>query len=211
MWRMEDALDLYAEPYDPQRPRVYLDEVPVQLVSETRTPQPVAPGQPARIDYEYKREGTCNLFVFCQPEVGYRHVTVTDRRTAQDFAHQLKALVDEYYPDADIIRLVTDNLNIHTPASLYETFVPEEARRIAAKLEWHYTPKHASWLNQVEIEIGVLSRQCLHRRIPTKATLQQEVAAWEAQRNAAKATIEWRFTSDKARTKLSRVYPDLPA
>lgn len=208
---MEDVLELYAEPYDPTRPRVCLDEVPVQLVSETRTPQPVAPGQPARIDYEYKREGTCNLFVFCQPEVGYRHVTVTDRRTAQDFAHQLKALVDEYYPDADIIRLVTDNLNIHTPASLYETFVPEEARRIAAKLEWHYTPKHASWLNQVEIEIGVLSRQCLHRRIPTKATLQQEVAAWEAQRNAAKATIEWRFTSDKARTKLSRVYPDLPA
>lgn len=180
-------------------------------MSETRTPQPVAPGQPARIDYEYKREGTCNLFVFCQPEVGYRHVTVTDRRTAQDFAPQLKALVDEHYPDADIIRLVTDNLNSHTPASLYETFVPKEARRIAAKLEWHYTPKHASWLNQVEIEIGVLSRQCVHRRIPTKAALQQEVAAWEAQRNAANATSDWRFTSDKARTKLSRLYPDLPA
>lgn len=208
---MEDVLDLYAESYDPHRPRVCLDEVPVQLVSETRTPQPVAPGQPARVDYEYKRAGTCNLFMLFQPEVGYWHVTVTDHRTAQDFAYQLQALVDEHYPDADVIRLVTDNLNIHTPACLYETFAPEEARRSAAKLAWHYTPKHASLLNQVEIEIGVLSRQCLKRRIPTKAVLQQEVAAWEAERNAAKATVEWRFTSDKARTKLSRLYPDLPA
>lgn len=208
---MEDLLDLYAEPYDPARPRICLDEVPVQLVSETRAPQPVAPGQPARIDYEYKREGTCNLFVVAQPEVGFRHVTVTDQRTAHDFAHQLKALVDDLYPAAEVIRLVTDNLNIHTPTCLYETFVPEEARRIAAKLEWHYTPKHASWLNQVEIEIGILSRQCLKRRIPTKAVLQQETAAWEAPRNAAKETIQWRFTSDKARTKLSRLYPSLPA
>lgn len=207
---MEDVLDLYAEPFDPTRPRVCLDEVPVQLVRETRRPQPVAPGHPARIDYEYQREGTCNLFVLAQPEIGVRHVTVTDRRTAQDFAHQLKALVDERYPEAAVIRLITDNLNIHTPASLYETFVPEEARRIAAKLEWHYTPKHASWLNQVEIEIGVLSRQCLKRRIPTKAALQQEVAAWEAVRNAAKAAIDWRFTSDKARSKLSRLYPSVP-
>jgi hypothetical protein len=207
---MEDVLDLYAEAPDPTRPRVCLDEVPVQLVSETRTPHPVAPGQPARVDYEYRREGTCNVFVLAQPEVGYRHVTVTDRRTAQDFAHQLKALVDERYPEAQVIRLVTDNLNIHTPASLYETFVPEEARRIAAKLEWHYTPKHASWLNQVEIEIGVLSRQCLKRRIPTKAALELETAAWANERNAAKATIDWRFTSAKARTKLSRLYPSLP-
>ena len=211
MWRMEDVLDLYAEPPDPLRPRVWLDEVPVQLGSETRTPQPVAPGQPARIDYEYQREGTCNLFVLVQPETGSRHVTVTDRRTAKDFAQQLKALVDDQYPEADIIRLVTDNLNIHTPACLYETFAPVEARRIAAKLEWHYTPKHASWLNLVEIEIGILSRQCLKRRIPTQEQLRQEIAAWEAQRNAAKATIEWRFTSDKARTKLSRLYPDVPA
>ena len=209
MWRMEDVLDLYAEPPDPLRPRVCLDEVPVQLVSETRTPQPVAPGQPARIDYEYQREGTCNLFVLVQPETGSRHVTVTDRRTAKDFAQQLKALVDDQYPEADIIRLVTDNLNIHTPACLYETFAPVEARRIAAKLEWHYTPKHASWLNLVEIEIGILSRQCLKRRIPTQEQLRQEIAAWEAQRNAAKATIEWRFTSDKARTKLSRLYPTI--
>lgn len=163
-----------------------------------------------RVDYEYKREGPCNLFVLAQPEVGFRHVTVTDRRTAQDFAHQLKALVDDLYPEATVIRLVTDNLNIHSPASLYETFIPEDARRIAAKLEWHYTPKHASWLNQVEIEIGVLSRQCLKRRIPTKAALEQEVAAWETVRNDAKATIDWRFTCDKARTKLSRLYPSMP-
>ncbi len=209
---MEDVLDLYAEQYDPTRPRVCLDEKPIQLISETRTPQPVAPGQPARIDFEYKREGTCNLFILAQPETGYRHVTVSDHRTAQDFAQQLKCLVDEQYPEAEVIRLVTDNLNIHTPACLYETFVPEEARRIAAKLEWHYTPKHASWLNQVEIEIGILSRQCLNdRRIPTKELLQQEVAAWEVQRNAAKATIEWRFTSEKARTKLSPLYPSLTA
>jgi len=207
---MEDLLDLYAELMDPRRPRVCLDEVPVQLVSETRTPQPVAPGQPARIDYEYKREGTCNLFVLFQPEAGWRHVTVTERRTAQDFAHQLQALVDVHYPEAEVIRLVTDNLNIHTPACLYETFVPEEARRIAAKLEWHYTPKHASWLNQVEIEISVLSRQCLDRRIPSQAELAAEVAAWEAARNASKATVEWRFTSSHARTKLSRLYPSLP-
>lgn len=210
VWRMEDVLDLYAEPYDSTRPRVCLDEVPMQLVSETRRPQPVSPGQPVRGDYEYKREGTCNLFILAQSEVGVRHVTVTDRRTAQDFAHQLKALVDERYPEATVIRLVTDNLNIHSPASLSETFIPGEARRIAAKLEWHCTPKHTSWLNQVEIEIGVLSRQCLKRRIPTQAALAQEVAAWETVRNAAKATIDWRFTSDKARAKLSRLYPSVP-
>lgn len=208
---MEDVLALYAEAPDPARPRVCLDEVPVQLVSEVRAPQPVAPGQPARVDYEYKREGTCNLFVLLQPEAGFRHVTVTDRRTARDFAQQLKALVDDHYPEATVIRLVTDNLNTHTPASLYEAFEPAEARRIAAKLEWHYTPKHASWLNMVEIEIGILTRQCLDRRIPDQDTLRRETAAWEADRNAARATVHWRFTPDAARTKLSRLYPSIPA
>jgi hypothetical protein len=208
---MEDILDLYAEPADPARPRVCLDEVPVQLVSETRGPAPTAPGTPARYDTEYKREGTCNLFVLCQPETGFRQVTVTDRRTLLDFAHQLHQMVDDLYPAATVIRLVTDNLNIHTPACLYEAFPPEEARRIAAKLEWHYTPKHASWLDMAEIEIGVLSQQCLDRRIPDQATLRREVAAWEADRNAAKATINWRFTSAKARIKLSRLYPSIPA
>lgn len=211
VWRMEDVLDLYAEPADPARPRVCLDEVPAQLVSETHAPAPTAPGEPARYDYEYKREGTCNLFVLAQPEAGFRHVTVTDQRTLVDCAHQLKMLVDDLYPEAEVIRLVTDNLNIHTPACLYEAFPPEEARRITAKLEWHYTPKHASWLDMAEIEIGILSQQCLDRRIPDQATLRREVAAWEEARNAAKATIEWRFTSAKARIKLSRLYPSIPA
>lgn len=208
---MEDILDLNAEPADPVRPRVYLDEVPVQLVSEIRTPVPVAPGEPARYDYEYQREGTCNLFVATQPEAGVRHVTVTDQRTFVDCAQQLKRLVDDLYPDAEVIRLVTDNLNIHTPACLYEAFPPEEARRIAQKIEWHYTPKHASWLNMAEIEISILSQQCLDRRIPDQVTLRREVAAWEADRNAAKSTIVWRFTTAQARTKLSRLYPSLPA
>jgi hypothetical protein len=208
---MEDLLDLYAEARDPARPRVCLDEVPVQLVSETRAPALTAPGDPARYDYEYQREGTCNLFVLTQPEAGFRHVTVTDQRTRVDMAHQLKMLVDDLYPEADVIRLVTDNLNIHTPACLYEAFPPEEARRIVAKLEWHYTPKHASWLDMAEIEIGVVSRQCLDRRIPDQQTLCREVAAWEIARNAAKATIAWRFTSANARIKLSRLYPSTPA
>jgi hypothetical protein len=211
VWRMEDILDLYADAPDPTRPRICLDEVPVQLVSETQTPALPAPGAPARYDYEYKREGTCNLFVLTQPEAGFRHVTVTDQRTLVDFAHQLKMLVDDLYPEAEVIRLVTDNLNIHTPACLYEAFSPEEARRIVTKLEWHYTPKHASWLDMAEIEIGVLSRQCLDRRIPDQQTLRREITAWEAARNAEKATIEWRFTSANARIKLSRLYPSIPA
>ena len=180
-------------------------------MSETHAPALTAPGEPARYDYEYKREGTCNLFVLFQPEAGFRHVTVTDQRTLVDCAHQLKMLVDDLYPEAEVIRLVTDNLNIHTPACLYEAFPPEEARRIAAKLEWHYTPKHASWLDMAEIEIGILSQQCLDRRIPDQTTLRREVAAWEDARNAAKATVEWRFTSAKARTKLSRLYPSITA
>ncbi len=206
---MEDVLDLYAEPPDPKRPRVCFDEVPSQLVGETRAPLPAAPGQPARYDYEYQRNGTANLFVAVQPEAGWRHVDVTDRRTKPDFAHQMRALVDEHFPDADVVRIVLDNLNTHTPAALYETFPPEEARRIVSKLEFHYTPTHGSWLNMAEIENGVLSRQCLERRLPDAATLRHEVAAWQARRNAARATIDWRFTTPDARTKLARLYPSL--
>jgi len=206
---MEEVLDLYAEPPDPKRPRVCFDEVPYQLVGETRAPLPAAPGQPARYDYEYQRNGTANLFVAVQPEAGWRHVDVTDRRTKPDFAHQMRALVDEHFPDADVVRIVLDNLNTHTPAALYETFPPEEARRIVSKLEFHYTPTHGSWLNMAEIENGVLSRQCLERRLPDAATLRHEVAAWQARRNAARATIDWRFTTPDARTKLARLYPSL--
>ncbi len=214
---MEDLLDLYAEPPDPKRPRVCCDERPVQLIGETRTPLPVAPGQPARYDYEYERKGTANLFVHFSPDVpdgqggygGWRHVVPTARRTKHDFAQQMQTLVDDLFPDADVLRLVVDNLNTHTPAALYDAFPPEEARRIASKLEFHYTPKHGSWLNMAELEISVLSRQCLDRRIPDLATLEREVAAWQAPRNAAHATIQWRFTCADARTKLSRLYPSL--
>jgi hypothetical protein len=204
---MADVLDLYAEPYDPKRPQVCLDESPYQLLSDVQPTQPVQPGQPARVDYEYVREGTCTLFLFFEPLAGWRHVKVTDRRTAQDFAHCLKDAVDVHWPEAEILRLVTDNLNTHTPAALYETFPPEEARRIARKLEWHYTPKHGSWLDMAEVELSILARQCLDRRIPDRETLAREVAAWEARRNAVQATVEWQFTTDKAREKLQRLYP----
>src|SRR5919202_6780821 len=167
---MEDVLDLYAEPYDPQCPQVCLDESPYQLLSDVQPAQPVQPGQPARVDYEYAREGLCNLFLFFEPLAGWRHVKVTDRRTAQDFAHCLKDAVDVHWPEAEVLRLVTDNLNTHTPAALYETFPPEEARRIARKLEWHYTPKHGSWLDMAEVELSILARQCLDRRIPDMET-----------------------------------------
>ena len=202
-------LDLYAEPYDPQRPVVCLDESPYQLVSEKQQPVPVAPGHAARYDYEYKREGTCNLFLFFQPLAGWRHVKVTERRTGLDFAQCLKELVDVHYPDATIIRLVTDQLNTHTPAVLYAAFPAEEARRIVRKLEWHYTPKHGSWLNMAEIERSVRSRQCLDRRIPDQDALRRETAAWQERRNTAKATIEWRFTTADARVKLKKLYPTL--
>jgi hypothetical protein len=204
---MEDLLDLYEEPYDPRRPLVCFDELPYQLVSEVRQPLPLRPGQPERYDYEYRREGVCNLFLFFEPLRGWRHVEVTERRTAQDFAHQMRALVDEYLPDAAVIRLVVDNLNIHTPAALYEAFPPAEARRIAAKLEFHYTPKHGSWLNMAEIELAVLSRQCLDRRIPDRVSVRRETAAWESDRNAKQATVNWRFTTVDARVKLKRLYP----
>jgi hypothetical protein len=204
---MEDVLDLYAAPYDPARPVVCFDERPCQLVAETRTPLPARPGQPAIVDYEYRRNGTCNVFATLEPLAGWRHVDVTAHRTAVDFAHQMRWLVDDAYPDAERIRVVLDNLNTHTPASLYAAFPPAEARRIAQKLELHHTPKHGSWLNMVECELSVLSRQCLNRRLPDVATMRAEVAAWEDRRNAESATVHWHFTTAQARRKLRRLYP----
>jgi hypothetical protein len=204
---MEDVLDLYEAPYDPQRPKVNFDETSKQLIRETRVPLPAAPGRPARYDYEYERSGTRNLFMFVEPQAGWRHISVTERRTMQDFAHQMQWLVDEAYPDATVIRVVMDNLNTHKPASLYETFAPAEARRLLKKLEFHYTPKHGSWLNMAEIELSILSRQCLDRRIPTAAALRQAITAYEDRRNAVKATITWRFATTDARENLHRLYP----
>jgi len=209
VWRMEDVLDLYAEPYHPQRPVVCFDELPYQLLDHVVAPEPAAPGQVAREDYEYARQGTCNLFVTFQPLQGWRHVDVTARRTAQDFAHQMQRLVDEQFPDATVIRVVLDNLNTHTPAALYQTFAPEEARRLTAKLEFHYTPKHGSWLNMVEIELSVLARQCLDQRLADRAAVERVVHPWEARRNAARTTVDWRFTVKDARTKLKDLYPIL--
>ena len=206
---MEDVLDLYAEPYDTRRPKVNFDEKSVQLIAETRTSLPAQPGQPARIDYEYQRNGTANLFVMCEPQAGWRHVVVTERRTKHDFAYQMQWLVEERYPNAEVIRVVLDQLNTHRPASLYDTFPPAEARRIRKRLEFHYTPKHGSWLNMAEIELSVLHRQCLDRRLPDVPTLTQEVHAYERRRNRQRATIDWQFTTQHARTKLHRLYPSL--
>ena len=214
---MEDLLDVYTRPYDPARPLVCLDEMPEQLLAEVRPPLPPEPareeraGRPARVDYEYERRGTATLFLVCEPLAGQRWVTVTERRTAIDWAHQIKELVDGRYPTAERIVLVLDNLNTHTPGSLYEAFPPAEAKRLADKLEIHYTPKHGSWLNIAEIELSALSRQCLDRRIPDQATLQAEVAAWADRRNAATATVDWRFTAADARIKLKRLYPKIQA
>lgn len=204
---MEDVLDLYAEPYDPDYPIVNLDETPYQLIREVRTPLPTEEGQPQRYDYEYKREGTCNLFVSLCSQIGWRYVKVTAQRTKKDFAYAARDLVDVHFPAAKKIRLVTDNLNTHTPAALYETFAPAEARRIVRKLEFHYTPKHASWLNMVEIEIGVLVGQCLDRRIPDIETVKREVLAWQTSRNEKRVKINWQFTTEAARKKLGRLYP----
>lgn len=205
--RMEEVLDLYAEAYDPARPVVCLDECPYALRGDVRIPVAPAPGRPRRVDYEYERCGTACLAVVFEPHRGWRHVIASERRTKSDFAGWLKELVDVHYPDATTIRLVVDNLNTHTPAALYEAFAPVEAHRIARKLEWHYTPKHGSWLNMVEIELSVLAAKCLDRRIPDLATLASETAAYAAWRNAAKATVRWRFTTGDARTKLDHLYP----
>jgi hypothetical protein len=204
---MEDLLDLYAEPFDPTRPIVGFDESSKQLVAETRIPLPMEPGHPERFDTEYARNGTANLFLFVQPRGGWRHVEVTERRTKDDFAHQMQTLVDRHFPDATVIRIVLDNLNTHTPAALYETFPAAEARRILRKLEFHYTPVHGSWLNMAELEFSMLSRQCLGRRIPDRDTLRTEIAAWETARNEQRATITWQFTVEDARRKLHRLYP----
>lgn len=207
VWRMEDVLDLYAEPDDPARPRVCFDETSKQLIAETRLPLPMLPGRPERVDYEYERRGTANLFLVTEPHTGWRHVDVTDRRTKHDFAQQMRDLVDRHFPDATTIRVVLDNLNTHTPAALYEAFPPAEARRLLRKLEFHYTPVHGSWLNMAELEFSMLSRQCLNRRIGDRDTLVTEVAAWEAARNEQRSTIHWQFTVHDARHKLLRLYP----
>ena len=203
---MEDILDLYAEAEDRFYPVVCFDERPMQLISEVRQPIPAAPGQRQRYDYHYQREGTANLFVLFCPRQSWRHVEVTERRTHQDFARQMQTLVDVFFPQALKIRLVLDNLNIHKPASLYQTFDPAEARRILRRLEFHYTPVHASWLNMVELELATLSDQCLNRRIATLSTLRREVWTWEARRNRERATVHWQFTCEKARLNL-RLYP----
>jgi hypothetical protein len=204
---MEDLLDLYAEEFDPLRPVVCFDELPYQLVAETCLPLPLQPGKPLRYDYEYRRNGTCNLFMFFQPLASWRHVEVTEQRTKRDFAYRMKDLVDVHFPEAEVIRVVLDNLNTHSPAALYEVFEPQEARRIVRKLEFHYTPKHGSWLNMAEIEISVLDRQCLGRRLAEVPIVRSEVAAWETLRNNQHATVDWRFTTTKARSKLEFLYP----
>jgi DDE superfamily endonuclease len=204
---MEDVLEVYTRPYDPRHPQVCLDETSRQLLGEITPPMPVAAGRPAREDYEYQRRGVCNVFVVCEPLRGWRHVTVSERRTRIDWAHCIKELVDLHYPDAERIVLVQDNLNTHTPASLYEAFEPAEARRLADRLELHYTPKHGSWLNMAEIELAVLAGQCLDRRLADRATLQREVAAWEAARNSTGRGVDWRFTTEDARIKLKHLYP----
>ena len=205
--RMEDVLDLYAEAPDAKRPVVCFDESPVQLIGEARQPIPAKPGQLERYDYEYRRNGTVNLFVLLDVHRPWRKVKVTDRRAAKDYAQCMRDLVDIHYPDAEIIRVVQDNLSTHSAGSLYQTFPPPEARRILRRLEFHYTPKHASWLNMVEIEIGVMRRQCLNRRIDDPKRLRYEITAWERRRNAARSRIKWMFTTDKARAKMGRAYP----
>jgi DDE superfamily endonuclease len=206
---MEDVLDVYQRPYDPQRPQVCLDEASKQLLGEVREPLPLQPGQPEREDYEYERHGTANLFMISEPLQGRRHVKVTDQRTRVDFAHVIKDVVDVHYPEAEIIVLVMDNLNTHSPASLYEAFEPAEAKRLADKLEIHYTPTHGSWLNMAEIELSVLGRQCLAQRLPDKGRLTEEAAAWEERRNRHRSRIDWRFTTADARIKLKRLYPSI--
>ena len=206
---MEDVLEVYTRPYDPARPLVCLDETSKQLIKETRIPIPMRPGQSARSDYEYERNGVASLFMLFAPLVGWRHVAVRDRRTAIDYAHVLRDLADVHFPDAEKITLVQDNLNTHKPASLYEAFPPAEARRIVDRFEWHYTPKHGSWLNIAECELSVLSRQCLDRRIPDQQSLATEVNAWTTSRNTEQTEVKWHFTTEDARTKLSQLYPQI--
>jgi hypothetical protein len=206
---MEDILEVYQRPYDPQRPLVCLDETSKQLIAETRVPIAAKPGRPGRHDYEYRRNGTANLFMMFAPLEGWRHVKVTDRHTAVDYAQVLKELSDTHFPGSAKIVLVQDNLNTHKPASLYEAFPPAEARRLVERFEWHYTPKHGSWLDMAESELGILSSQCLDRRIPDQQILKDKVGAWVADRNSKHAKANWQFTTADARVKLRRLYPAL--
>jgi hypothetical protein len=206
---MEDVLEVYHRPHDPKCPVVCLDETSKQLIAETRVPIAAKPGRPIRYDYEYERNGTANLFMLFAPLEGWRHVEVTDRHTALDYAKLLKELSDQHFPDAARIVLVQDNLNTHKPASLYEAFPAAEARRLVERFEWHYTPKHGSWLDMAESELSVLSKQCLDRRIPDKQTLIEEVAAWQTERNKKHAKADWQFTTADARVRLKRLYPSL--
>lgn len=204
---MEATLDIYQQPYNPQAPIICFDETSKQLIAETRTPLPLSPGEVQRYDTEYERKGTANLFMFFEALGNWRHIKVTDRRTKQDFAHCMKDLSDVHYPDASIIHVVLDNLNTHTLAALYDTFPAPEAHRIAQRLQLHYTPKHGSWLNMAEIELSILSRQCLNRRIANRNKLEKEIKHWETWRNQAQVTINWQFTTADARTKLKHLYP----
>lgn len=206
---MEDVLEVYERPYDPRRPQVCFDEGGKQLVGDARPPLPMRPGRPRREDYEYVRNGTANLFMAFEPLAGTRRVEVTERRTNRDFARIIRRIVDEWYPEAEKVVLVMDNLSTHSLAALYEAFEPAEARRLVERLEWHYTPKHGSWLNVAEMELSVLARQCLDWRIPDPDTLKAEVAAWEERRNASVARVDWRFKASDARIKLERLYPTI--
>lgn len=206
---MEDVLKVYNRPFSEEKPQVCIDEASTQLIGDIQIPLPPQEGKPRRYDYEYKRNGTCNLFMTVAPQLGWRHVKITNHRTNQDWAYCLKDLVDVHFPRAKKIALVTDNLNTHKGASLYETFPPEEAERILNKIEWHYTPKHASWLDMAEVEISVLRGQCLNRRIPDKEILKREVTAWKYDRNQRRVKIHWTFTVEKARMKLNKLYPML--
>ena len=204
---MEDILDLYAEPYDLTRPVICMDESPVQLVADVRSPIPLKPGRVARIDHQYERRGTANLFMFLQPAAGWRHVNVTARRTKIDWAQAMQILADHFFPEVQVIRLVLDNLNTHSPASFYDAFPPAEARRLTERFEFHYTPIHGSWLNMAELEFAALSKQCLKRRLASQEILTREVTTWEHQRNQVQTKVTWRFTTTNARTKLTRLYP----
>jgi transposase len=206
---MEDVLDVYKRPYDPKRPQVCFDERPKQLIGEARAPVLMSPDKPRRYDYEYRRNGVANVFMMFEPLAGKRHLKVTERRTKKDWAYCIRQLVDEVYPDTDSIVLVMDNLNTHKKASLYEAFEPVEAKRIADKLEVHYTPKHGSWLNMAEIEISVMTRQCLAERMGNIERLESEALTWTEKRNAKEAKVNWRFTTDDARIKLKKLYPSI--
>ena len=206
---MEDVLEVYIRPYDPQRPQVCKDETTKQLFEDIRDPLPLQPGQPERVDYEYRRQGVGDLFMFFQPRQGKRHVKVTDQRTRKDWAQAMRELSDIHYPQAEKIIVVMDNLNTHSPASFYETFEPDEARRLINRFEFHFTPKHGSWLNMAEIELSALARQCLSQRIPDQGTLASEVKAWEKDRNSKVVKVDWQFTTTDARIRLKHLYPEI--